>query len=126
MNLRQAIVWPVYPTDGVHTGKGVTHADGSYQLKDTAQQYKPGSQFPHLAGCKMLAVPALPYDEVGHVRKLLGHCHAPCWLLRCAVKLHNMTMSIAAAHVDFMLPLLDFQPFLCSAIAVCAIAIECS
>lgn len=46
------------------TGEGVTDADGSYPLKDTAQLYKPGSQFPHLAGCKMLAVPALPYDEI--------------------------------------------------------------
>lgn len=46
-------------------GEGVKHADGSYQLKDTAQLYKPGGQFPQLAGCKMLAVPALPYDEVG-------------------------------------------------------------
>ncbi|DBB17521.1 TPA: cytochrome c oxidase subunit 1 [Trebouxia sp. C0006] len=46
------------------TGEGVKHADGSYQLKDTAQLYKPGGQFPQLAGCKMLAVPALPYDEI--------------------------------------------------------------
>ncbi len=82
-NLRQAILlWPVQPTYGSHAGEGVIHADGSYQLKDTAQQYKPGGQFPHLAGCKMLAVPALPYDEVGHVRKLFRHCHVPRWLLR--------------------------------------------
>ncbi|DBA89443.1 TPA: hypothetical protein ACH3X1_004075 [Trebouxia sp. C0004] len=46
------------------TGEGITHADGSYQLEDTAQQYKLEGQFPHLAGCKMLAVPALPYDEI--------------------------------------------------------------
>ena len=73
-NLGQAIsLWPVQPTYGSHAGEGVIHADGSYQLKDTAQQYKPGGQFPHLAGCKMLAVPALPYDEVGQFRKLLSH-----------------------------------------------------
>ena len=98
-NFRQAISWPVQPIDDVHTGEGVTHADGSYQLKDTAQQYKSDGQFPHLAGCKMLAVPALPYNEVGHFKVLLGLCHAPCWLLRCAVKLHNMIMLIAAANV---------------------------
>ena len=71
----------------VHIGEGVTHGDGSYQLEDTAQQYKPGSLFPHLAGCKMLAVPALPYDEVGHVRKLLRRCHAPRWLICLISKL---------------------------------------
>ncbi len=66
VNLRQAILlWPVRSIDASDAGEGVAHADGSYQLKDTAQQYNSGGQFPHLAGCKMLAVPALVYDEVG-------------------------------------------------------------
>lgn len=66
-NLRRAILilWRVQPMYASDAGEGVKHADGSYQLKDTAQLYKPGGQFPQLAGCKMLAVPALPYDEVG-------------------------------------------------------------
>ena len=72
-NLEQAIsLWPVQPSDASHAGEGVTHADGSHQLKDTAQQYKSDGQFPHLAGCKMLAVPALPYNEVGRTKVLLG------------------------------------------------------
>ncbi|DBA74854.1 TPA: cytochrome c oxidase subunit 1 [Trebouxia sp. C0005] len=53
------------------TGEGVTHADGSYQLQATTQ-HKPGGRFPHLAGCRMLVVPALPYDEVGHFKNFLA------------------------------------------------------
>ncbi len=63
------VMMALQSADTSHAGEGVAHADGSYQLKDTAQQYKPGGQFPHLAGCKMLAVPVLPYDEVGHFRE---------------------------------------------------------
>ena len=46
------------------TGDGLANADGCRELDANDSLHKPG-KFPHLAGCKVLAVPELPFQQVG-------------------------------------------------------------
>lgn len=50
---------------------GITQADSYFLLEDAATTYKL-EKFPHLAGCKVLTVPNLLWQEVGqHIRPWL-------------------------------------------------------